>query len=60
MKMKLFALLFVAIFYSKANAQVFELGKVSITELEEKMHPIDSTASAAILFKRGLDFFFIY
>lgn len=55
--MKLFALLLVAIFYSKANAQVFELGKVSITELEEKMHPIDSTASAAILFKRGLTSF---
>lgn len=34
-------------------AQNFELGKVSIAELEEKHHPKDSSAVAAILFKKG-------
>ena len=36
-----------------ANAQEFEIGKVSIAELQEKVHPVDSSASAAILFKKG-------
>jgi transglutaminase-like putative cysteine protease len=49
---KLSVILFVIIF-SNANAQKFELGKVSIAELEEKMHPKDSSAVAAILFKKG-------
>lgn len=35
------------------NAQEFELGKVSVKELDEKFHPIDSSAPAAILFSRG-------
>jgi hypothetical protein len=35
------------------NAQNFELGKVSITELKEKQHPSDTGAVAAILFKNG-------
>lgn len=34
-------------------AQNFELGKVSIAELEEKQHPKDTSAVAAILFKKG-------
>jgi len=34
-------------------AQNFELGKVSIAELEEKHHPKDTSAVAAILFKKG-------
>lgn len=45
--------LFFAFFYSTANAQKFELGKVSIAELEEKVHPKDSSAVAAILFSKG-------
>jgi hypothetical protein len=32
--------------------QDFKLGKVSVTELQEKSHPKDSAAVAAILFKR--------
>jgi hypothetical protein len=36
-----------------ANAQKFEMGKVSIAELEEKQHPKDPTAVAAVLFKKG-------
>lgn len=34
-------------------AQKFELGKVTIEELKQKSHPRDSSAAAAILFKKG-------
>lgn len=53
MKIKLFFCLFVVISYSKANAQDFRMGKVSIAELEEKEYPKDPSAAAAILFKKG-------
>lgn len=46
----LFILLFA---FHISNAQKFEIGKVSIEELQEKVHPKDSTAVAAILFKKG-------
>lgn len=39
--------------FSFINAQDFKLGKVSIAELQEKFHPKDSSAVAAILFKKG-------
>jgi hypothetical protein len=39
------------------NAQEFKMGKVSIAELEEKVHPIDSTAAAAILFNKAKTYF---
>lgn len=39
------------------NAQNQELGKVTISELEEKVNPKDTTAAAAILFKKGRTFF---
>ena len=35
------------------NAQKFDMGKVSIAELEEKEHPKDPSAVAAVLFKKG-------
>lgn len=38
-------------------AQKFELGNVTIEELKEKVHPIDSSASAAILFSKGRSYF---
>ncbi|MBA4320292.1 MAG: hypothetical protein C0412_17995, partial [Flavobacterium sp.] len=57
MKIKLFIVFLVAISFSNANAQKFELGKVSIAELEEKKHPIDTTAVAAILFNKARTFF---
>ncbi|MBF4508343.1 DUF3857 and transglutaminase domain-containing protein [Flavobacterium sp. JLP] len=44
---------FLFIGFLKINAQNFEMGKVTIAELEEKKHPIDSAASAAILFSKG-------
>jgi hypothetical protein len=41
------------LFCSNAIAQEFKLGKVSIAELEQKVHPKDTAAVAAILFKKG-------
>ena len=38
---------------SNVNAQKFELGKVSIEELNEKSHPKDTSAVAAVLFDKG-------
>lgn len=34
-------------------AQKYQLGKVTIEELKETKHPIDSSASAAVIFKTG-------
>lgn len=58
MKPNLLALiLFFSFFNSISNAQEFKLGKVSIAELEEKEHPKDPSAEAAILFKKGMTSF---
>ena len=46
-------ILFLSFFNSISNAQEFKLGKVSIAELQEKEHPKDPSAVAAILFKKG-------
>ncbi|WP_016988621.1 DUF3857 domain-containing protein [Flavobacterium sp. ACAM 123] len=45
--------LLIATFFSNLNAQDFKLGKVSVAELQEKVHPRDSAAVAAILYKKG-------
>lgn len=45
--------LFIVLLFSNANAQEFKLGKVSMAELEQKVHPKDTAAVAAILFKKG-------
>ncbi|MGO4771660.1 DUF3857 domain-containing protein [Flavobacterium sp. W22_SRS_FK3] len=42
---------------SKITAQEFKLGKVSIAELEQKVHPKDSSAVAAIIFEKGQNTF---
>lgn len=47
----------VVLFFFKAKAQNFELGKVSVAELEEKICPKDSSAVGAILCKKGRTFF---
>ncbi|MDI1257617.1 MAG: DUF3857 domain-containing protein [Flavobacterium sp.] len=39
------------------NAQKFELGKVTIEELQEKNHPREVSAPAAVLFERGSTYF---
>lgn len=41
---------------SKINAQTYELGKITIAELQEKINPKDTAAPAAILFKKGKTF----
>lgn len=43
--------------FLKISAQNYELGKVTIAELKEKTNPKDTTAPAAILFKKGRTFF---
>ncbi|MES2575155.1 MAG: DUF3857 domain-containing protein [Bacteroidota bacterium] len=50
---KIVFILIAFLFFSNTNAQEFKLGKVSIPELEEKEHPKDPSASAAILFEKG-------
>ncbi|KAF2335752.1 DUF3857 domain-containing protein [Flavobacterium daemonense] len=50
---KILSLSIVLLVVSKATAQEFKLGKVSVAELEQKMHPKDSAAPAAILYKKG-------
>ena len=50
---KLFSLTVLLLIASKATSQEFKLGKVSIAELEQKVHPKDSAAAAAILYKKG-------
>nr|WP_315214980.1 DUF3857 domain-containing protein [uncultured Flavobacterium sp.] len=54
---KLFFVLILFTFFTKVGAQNFELGKVSIAEIEEKVHPKDSSAVAAILYKKAKTLF---
>jgi hypothetical protein len=57
MKIRLFFIFLFVVSFSPATAQKFELGKVSIKELQENKHPIDTSAVAAILFNRARTFF---
>jgi hypothetical protein len=50
---KFFSFFFVVFIISKTTAQEFKLGKVSVAELEQRVHPKDSSAAAAILYKKG-------
>lgn len=54
---KLFFVLILFTFFAKVGAQDLKLAKVTISELEEKQHPKDSSAVAAILYKKGKTFF---
>jgi Domain of Unknown Function with PDB structure (DUF3857) len=53
MNFKKLTILFLLVSFSTIKAQKLELGKVSIEELQEKKHPKDTSAVAAILFKKG-------
>lgn len=54
MKVKhLFIALFSLILTSLSAQRKYELGKVTVDELKESVHPLDTSASAAILFKKG-------
>ncbi|WP_029270580.1 DUF3857 domain-containing protein [Flavobacterium sp. KJJ] len=57
MKFQNLAVVFLLFCFSKINAQSYELGKVTITELQEKTNPKDTAAPATILFKKGRTFF---
>jgi len=57
MKKYFFILLAICLFLGKGNAQNLDLGKVTKKELEESIHPIDSSASAAFIFKKARTFF---
>ncbi len=49
--------LFVLVFLTQIhliNAQDFRMGRVSLEELRESVHPQDSTATAAVLYKKGV------
>lgn len=50
-------LFFILFSFLKLTAQEFKLGKVSVAELEQKKHPIDTAAVAAILYKKGISYF---
>lgn len=52
MKMMKFLALFIAGCFG-AMAQDYDLGEVTVAELEEKQHPADPSAPAAILFSKG-------
>lgn len=49
--------LFFFLFFSKIDAQNLEYGKVTNQELQVKVHPLDSTAAAAIIFKKARTYF---
>ena len=54
MSLKKIVIIVLAIFSGNGLfSQKYELGEVTVEELEEKYHPIDSSASAAVLFKTG-------
>lgn len=53
MKITKLTLILLIISIAKLPAQEFKLGKVSIAELEEKVHPLDQDAVAAVLYKKG-------
>ena len=57
MKHLKFISFFVLILNFTATAQKYELGKVSVAELEQKAHPIDTSAVAAVLFNKGISTF---
>jgi hypothetical protein len=50
-------LLIVLSFTIIGKAQDFQLGKVTVQELQEKQHPKDTSAVAAVLFKKARTFF---
>jgi transglutaminase-like putative cysteine protease len=46
-------IIIIGLITSNLFSQDYKLGKVTVEELKEKRHPIDSSAAAAILFKKG-------
>ena len=58
MRMKcIYLIIFISLIFLNANAQKFELGKVSSNELKQKFYPLDSSASASILYCKAKTIF---
>lgn len=57
MKIKYFVVLAFLMQILVINAQDFRMGRVSVDELKETSHPSDSSAAAAILYKKGITSF---
>lgn len=54
---RLLIVVFLFLAISNVTAQNYDLGKVTVAELQEKANPKDTTAAAAVLFKKGKTFF---
>ena len=52
--MKILQFIFLMLPLCSMYAQDYELGKVTIAELEQKSYPADAGAPAAILFEKGV------
>lgn len=50
---KSLSLILMALLFHTTWGQKFDMGKVSVKELEEKSHPTDTSASAAVLYMKG-------
>lgn len=50
---KIFVVIFSILFFQSVSSQKLKLGEVTIDELKQAVHPKDSTANAAYLFKIG-------
>lgn len=57
MNQKLTTLIITLLVCSTVFSQNFKLNKVTVEELTEKVHPLDSSAAAAYLFKSGKAYF---
>ena len=56
MKKKYYLLVFFILFGIAFFGQTQDLGNVTLESLQEKRHPKDSAANAAILFKKGFTY----
>jgi len=57
MKVRIITILLFVVSFSQGIAQKVDFGKVTVAALEEKKHPIDTAAVAAILFNKARTFF---
>jgi len=57
MRIRVIIVLLFVVSLSKGYAQKVDFGKVSVAALEEKVHPIDTSAVAAIVFNKSRTFF---
>lgn len=55
--MRNFLSLFFCLVFINSYSQKYELGKVTIEELKETSHPLESKAPAAMLFQKGRSYF---